>query len=99
MAAGTQTKTKTEIEIRYPERYNVILINDDYTPMPFVIQLLIEIFNRNIEQATAITMQVHEQGKGVAGTYNLEIAEQKVAEVDLASRANGFPLKVIMEKV
>lgn len=97
--AGTQTKTKSEIEIRYPERYNVIVLNDDFTPMPFVIRLLIEIFNRNIEQATAITMQVHEKGKGIAGTYNQEIAEQKVTEAELASRANGFNLQVIMEKV
>lgn len=97
--AGTQTKSKTEILVRYPERYNVILLNDDSTPMPFVIRLLIEIFNRNIEQATAITMQVHQNGKGVAGTYNLEIAEQKVIETELASSANGFPLRVIMEKV
>lgn len=99
MAAGTKTKTKTDTQLRYPERYNVVLLNDDYTPMPFVIRLLIEIFNHNISHATNVTMQVHEQGKGIAGTYNLEIAEQKVLESEQASRANGFPLRVVMEKV
>lgn len=99
MASGTQTKTKTDTQIRYPDRYNVVLLNDDVTPMPFVVRLLIEVFNHSIAQATAITMQVHEQGKGVAGTYNLEIAEQKVLEVVVASKNNGFALRVVVEKI
>jgi ATP-dependent Clp protease adaptor protein ClpS len=100
---GTATKTKTSsstrTDIKYPDRFNVIIINDDYTPMEFVIQLLIEVFNKNIEEAKDITIQIHELGKGVAGTYNFEIAEQKVHESTLLSRHNGHPLNIMMEKV
>ncbi len=98
---GTKTKTqsKTRVEIRYPDRFNVIFLNDDFTPMEFVIQLLIEVFNKNIDQAKDITLTIHNEGRGIAGTYNFEIAEQKVHESTLLSRHHGHPLKVIMEKV
>ena len=98
---GTKTKTqsKTRVEIRYPDRYKVIFLNDVFTPMEFVIQLLIEVFNKNIDQAKDITLMIHNDGRGVAGTYNFEIAEQKVHESTLLSRHHGHPLKVIMEKV
>lgn len=99
--AGTKTKTqsKTRIELRYPDRFNVVFLNDDFTPMEFVIQLLIEVFNKDINQARNITLAIHNEGRGVAGTYNYEIAEQKVHESTLLSRHHGHPLKVIMEKV
>jgi ATP-dependent Clp protease adaptor protein ClpS len=99
--AGTKTKTqsKTRVEIRYPDRFNVVFLNDDFTPMEFVIQLLIEVFNKDINQAKDITLTIHNEGKGIAGTYNFEIAEQKVHESTLLSRHHGHPLKVVMEKV
>ena len=100
---GTSTKTKTSTatraDIKYPERYNVVILNDDFTPMEFVIHLLVEVFNKNLQQAKDITIQVHEQGKGVAGTYNFEVAEQKVQESTILSRHNGHPLGIQMEKV
>lgn len=98
---GTKTKTqsKTRIELRYPDRFNVVFLNDDFTPMEFVIQLLIEVFNKDISQAKDVTLAIHNDGRGVAGTYNFEIAEQKVHESTLLSRHHGHPLKIIMEKV
>lgn len=99
ISTKTRTSTSTKTDIKYPDRFNVVILNDDYTPMEFVIHLLVEIFNKNLEQAKDITVQIHEQGKGIAGTYNFEIAEQKVQESTMISRHNGHPLAVMMEKV
>mgnify|MGYP000241741717 CR=1 FL=1 len=97
--ARSKTKTIQKVELKYPSRYQVVIINDDYTPMDFVIKLLIEVFNKDINQAKDITVQIHEKGKGIAGTYNMEVAEQKVSEVTLISRHHGHPLKSIMEEI
>ena len=75
-----QVETRDKVELVFPNRYNVLLLNDDYTPMDFVIQLLVEVFNRTLDEATAITMKVHEEGQGIAGTYSHEVAEQKQNE-------------------
>jgi ATP-dependent Clp protease adaptor protein ClpS len=99
MGQQTQNQTRTVTEIKYPDRFNVVLLNDDFTPMEFVIQLLIEVFNTNIEEAKECTVRVHEDGKGIAGSYGLEIAEQKQQEATIISRHHGHPLKVIIEKV
>jgi ATP-dependent Clp protease adaptor protein ClpS len=95
----TRTKSKTKSEILFPNRYNVIVLNDDFTPMEFVIQLLVEIFNRTLEEAKNITIEIHEDGRGIAGTYSHEIAEQKTSESVMISRHNGHPLKIITEKM
>lgn len=97
--ANTQTATKTQTEITYPDRYNVIFLNDDFTPMAFVIHLLIEVFNKNIESAELITQEIHEQGKAIVATYNFEVAEQKVHESTLIARHSGHPLQIISEPV
>jgi len=99
MNQRTKQATKTVTEIQYPDRFNVVLINDDFTPMEFVIQLLIEVFNQSIEEANEVMITVHETGKGVAGSYGLEIAEQKQQESTIIARHHGHPLKVIIEKV
>ncbi len=99
MSRQTQDATKTITEIKYPDRFNVVLLNDDFTPMEFVIQLLVEVFNTSIEEAKEVMIKVHEEGKGVAGMYGLEIAEQKQQESTIISRHHGHPLKVILEKV
>lgn len=91
--------TRTVTDIKYPDRFNVVLINDDFTPMEFVIQLLIEIFNRNTTQAKEIMLDVHTNGKGIAGSYGLEIAEQKQHESTVIARHHGHPLKILLEKV
>jgi len=99
MSRQTQDATKTITKIKYPDRFNVVLLNDDFTPMEFVIQLLIEVFNTSIEEAKEVMIKVHEEGKGIAGMYGLEIAEQKQHESTIISRHHGHPLKVIIEKV
>jgi len=97
--ARAKSKTIQRVELKYPDRFNVIILNDDFTPMDFVIKLIIEVFNKNIEQAKDLTVKVHKDGKAIVGTYNQEIGEQKVNEVTLLSRHHGHPLKSIMEKI
>lgn len=92
-------QTISRTELTFPSRYNVVFNNDDLTPMDFVIQLLIEVFNKSLDQATAITMSIHTEGKGIAGTYNHELAEQKQGEAQLLTRHSGYPLKITLEKM
>ena len=95
--ANTQSVTKEKVEVTYPKRYAVVLYNDNATPMDFVIQLLVEIFNKTLEEAHDITMQVHEKGKGAAGVYSFEVAEQKKHEATLITHHHGHPLKIDLE--
>jgi ATP-dependent Clp protease adaptor protein ClpS len=94
----TTTVSKIGIDLDLPRRYKVVLLNDDTTPMEFVISLLCEVFGHNEAQAENITMEVHHTGKGIAGIYYYEIAEQKVFEATTVSRAHGFPLSFEMEE-
>lgn len=98
--AGTDIQVEKQVKekIAEPSMWKVILLNDDHTPIDFVISLLIEIFKHNIDTARSITMQVHEQGSGVAGVYSHEIAEDKSVEATNLSRANGYPLQIKMEE-
>lgn len=97
-----ETKTKddvdTDIDILSPGLYKVVLVNDDSTPMDFVIALLVHTFKHNEQRAKEITMQVHEEGAGVAGIYPYEIAEQKGVEGTLLARQNGWPLAIRVEE-
>ena len=97
--ARSQAKTIERTEVRYPDRFKIIMWNDDFTPMDFVVQLLVELFDRPLNEAKAIMVDIHEEGKGIAGEYNFEIAEQKVHEGSTLSRHNGYPLKITMEKM
>lgn len=81
-----------------PSRYKVVFLNDDYTPMDFVVSLLIKIFKHSDETAHTITMMVHENGSAVVGVYSYEIAEQKALEATSLSRDNGFPLNIKIEE-
>ena len=96
--AKTNIQSKTRVEIKYPDRFKVIILNDDYTPFEFVIQLLIEVFNKSGDEAKQITNEVHQLGQGVVGYYNAEIAEQKASEATLLSRTAGHPLVVKVAK-
>jgi ATP-dependent Clp protease adaptor protein ClpS len=89
---------KTREQLKTPERWRVLLLNDDYTPMDFVVQVLETIFLKSPAEAYRIMMQVHTQGSGLAGVYTHDVAETKVGTVvDLAQQA-GYPLKAAMEK-
>ena len=88
-------KPKKRIKkIKPPKKYAVILHNDDYTPMEFVVWILMEFFHKTEEEANSIMLEVHKKGKGVAGIYDLQIAEQKISEVAESAKEHNFPLQV-----
>lgn len=84
--------------LQTPPLYKVIMINDDFTPMEFVVEVLQLFFHRTREQAVQIMLQVHQTGRGVAGIFPAEIAETKVAQVNAYARKNQHPLLTVMEK-
>lgn len=89
---------QTRRDIKRPSRYNVLLLNDDYSTFDFVVKVLIEVFNKSSDQAVAITQAVHERGRGLCGSYSFEIAETKVEQVRDLSRSEGHPLRAVMER-
>lgn len=88
---------KDELEVKPPKLYKVLLLNDDFTPMEFVIEILERLFDKDHAMATELMMKVHQEGKAVAGIYPYEIAETKVATVTEKARKAGFPLQSTME--
>jgi ATP-dependent Clp protease adaptor protein ClpS len=85
-------------EVARPPLYSVMLLNDDYTPMDFVVEVLMRFFAMNAEKATQIMLHVHTRGRGVCGVFTREVAESKVAQVNEFSRLNQHPLLCTMEK-
>ncbi|MEI6893237.1 MAG: ATP-dependent Clp protease adapter ClpS [Colwellia sp.] len=85
-------------KIEEPAKYHVFLLNDDYTPMDFVIDVLCKLFNKSENHATDVMLTVHHKGKGLCGTYTAEIAETKVENVVQYAFENQHPLKCVMEK-
>ena len=85
-------------KLEKPPLYRVILLNDDYTPMEFVVQVLQRIFSMDRSMATRVMLQVHTQGKGACGVYTYEIAETKVAQVTALAQQNQHPLLCTMEE-
>ena len=90
--------TATRPEVRRPERYKVVLYNDDYTPMEFVVMLLERVFEKSPSAATQLMLQIHKGGQGVAGVYVLQIAETKVSTVHRLAEERGYPLRAGVEK-
>ena len=88
---------ESQPKLKRPPLYNVVLLNDDYTPMEFVVHILEYFFLLSREKAVRVMLQVHTEGKGVCGTYSREIAETKVANVNDHSRENQHPLMCVME--
>ncbi len=84
-------------KLKPPPQYKVVMINDDFTPMEFVVQVLQQFFRHSREQAVQIMLQVHKSGRGVAGIFPAEIAETKVAQVNAFSRKNQHPLLTVVE--
>lgn len=95
----TERPTWRENEVREPARYRVLLHNDHYTSMEFVVGILRSIFRKSLEDATAIMLDVHQNGVGQCGVYTREVAETKVSQVHKAARQAGFPLKCSLEKI
>ena len=96
--AGAAVITRTRTQTKRPNMYRVLLLNDDYTPMEFVISILQAFFNKDAQEATQIMLQVHHNGVGECGVYTYEIAETKVSQVMDHARKNQHPLQCIMEK-
>jgi len=93
-----ERRTKEQTKTKKPALYKCILLNDDYTPMEFVVEILKQVFHKPHAEATRIMLHVHQNGMGVAGVYPYEIAETKVREVEELARESQFPLKCVMEK-
>ncbi|WP_167940961.1 ATP-dependent Clp protease adapter ClpS [Desulfobaculum xiamenense] len=91
--------TFTEDEVREPRKFKVLLHNDDYTTMDFVVHVLTFVFRKTLAQATEIMLKIHNQGVGVCGVYTAEVAETKVVRVHQLAREAGYPLKCTMEEV
>lgn len=93
-----QLDEKIKVKVAEPKNWKVIFLNDDSTPMDFVISTLMEIFKHTADTAKEITLQIHETGSGIAGVYSFEIAEAKAVESTTQARANGFPLQIKLEE-
>lgn len=100
--SDVDTIEKIDEEIREvtnePGRYKVVFINDNHTPMEWVVDVLTRIFKHTVESAAEITMQIHTEGSGIAGVYSFEVAEQKAFETVKQSREHGFPLQVKLDE-
>jgi ATP-dependent Clp protease adaptor protein ClpS len=97
-SVDTELKEKTIVEIKPPPMWKVVFLNDDQTPMEFVIELLTTIFRHSSESAREVTLEIHNTGSGIAGIYTYEIAEQRGIEATQISRNNGYPLRIQVEK-
>ena len=95
---GVATDTRTEKKLAKPRLYKVLLHNDDYTTMEFVVWVLQAVFNHDETTATQIMLHVHRTGIGVAGVYPRDVAETRVAQVDALAKENEFPLRCSMEE-
>jgi ATP-dependent Clp protease adaptor protein ClpS len=95
---GTAVITKTKTQTKKPNLYRVLLLNDDYTPMEFVVHVLERFFNKDREAATRIMLHVHHHGIGECGIYTYEVAETKVTQVMDFARKHQHPLQCVMEK-
>jgi ATP-dependent Clp protease adaptor protein ClpS len=94
---GGEVLERTRQETKKPELFKVLLLNDDYTTMDFVVEVLESVFNKAPAEAYRIMMAVHHQGQGLCGVYPFEVAETKVATVVDLARSHGFPLRAAME--
>ncbi len=88
---------KTKVKTVKPKLYHVVFLNDDFTPMDFVTEILQQIFDRTRPEAISITLEVHHNNKGIAGTYTYELAEQKIYEAMDLAKIHGYPLSLITE--
>lgn len=93
-----ESELSEKIELKKPKMYKVLLLNDDYTSMEFVVSTLMGIFHKSEEDAYAIMLRIHNSGSGLCGVYTHEIAETKVAQVLNSAKKSKFPLRAVMEE-
>lgn len=98
MSTKKEHELDDELSVMEPRQYKVLLLNDDYTSMDFVVEVLMNIFHKNYQEAEKIMLDVHRSNKGLCGVYTYEIAETKVMQVSRLAREHGFPLKATMEE-
>ena len=98
MSNGIEIELNDELDLQEPKKYKVFLLNDDFSTMDFVIDVLVRVFRKSVDEASTIMMNIHHKGKELCGTYTYEIAATKVAQVKSMAREKGFPLKAIMEE-
>ena len=98
LGRGTTTVTRTKPKTKKPSMYRVLLLNDDYSPMEFVVHVLERFFQKNVEEATRIMLHVHQNGVGECGVYTYEVAETKVVQVMDLAKQHQHPLQCVMEK-
>ncbi|MDF1877934.1 ATP-dependent Clp protease adaptor ClpS [Sulfurimonas sp. SAG-AH-194-L11] len=98
MSVAREFELLEETIVKHPKKFKVYLLNDDYTSMDFVVDILITIFHKSYEQAEAVMLEIHKMDRGLCGVYTHEIAETKVIQVIKRSQKSGFPLKAIMEE-
>ncbi|MDR2370506.1 MAG: ATP-dependent Clp protease adaptor ClpS [Treponema sp.] len=94
---GAKVAEKNRGKLKEPEDFRVVLLNDNYTTMEFVIEILVTIFHKSDGEANRIMLDVHRKGKGLVGMYPWDIAQTKIGEVHALARKNDFPLKCIVE--
>lgn len=95
---GIKSATKKAEKLKEPEEYRVILLNDHFTTMVFVVEILITIFHKSENDATRIMLDVHRKGRGVVGSYSWDIAQTKAEQVHAIARQHEFPLRCIIEQ-
>ena len=98
MSAQSRQSTKTVVLTRAPKLFRVVLHNDNYTQMDFVVHLLMKVFHKSAQEASAVMLEVHQQGAGTAGVYTYDLAVTKKAQADQLALEADFPLKVTVEE-
>ena len=98
MATNTEYELLDEVKLKHPKKYKVFLLNDDYTSMDFVVDVLISIFHKSYQEAENVMLEIHKKDRGLCGVYTHEIAETKVMQVIKKAKDSGFPLKAAMEE-
>ncbi|MFP4483640.1 MAG: ATP-dependent Clp protease adapter ClpS [Spirochaetota bacterium] len=100
MAPGNAEKTveKTKEKVKEPDMYRVVLHNDDYTTMEFVVEVIMKVFHKSVMDATTIMLRVHKQGRGTVGTFTYDVAQTKAQQVHKLARQRDYPLKATVEK-
>ena len=98
MSNEIEIQLDDELDLQEPKKYKVFLLNDDYSTMDFVIEILVKVFRKSVDESSVIMLNIHNNGREVCGVYTYEIAATKVNQVKSMAREKGFPLKAVMEE-